>query len=257
VNDLLAQLTQISGLGQDLIWSAVLVFFRTGAVMALLPAFGEQTVPLRVRLVVALAFTAVVLPSVSERIPAGGFFLPIAVEIAAGLMLGIGLRLFILALQIAGSITAQATSLAQLFGGTGPEPQPAISNLLVVTGLALAAMAGLHVRVAQLLILSYDVIPAGRLPTGVDVAQWGVFQIGRAFSLGFSLAAPFTIAALLYNVAIGAINRAMPALMVSFVGAPALTGGGLLLLAILAPVILGVWHQSFQGFLVQPFRAIP
>lgn len=225
--------------------------------MALLPAFGEQSVPQRVRLAVTLAFTAIVLPSVAERLPSDGLVFPIAVEVSAGLMLGIGLRLFILALQIAGSIIAQATSLAQLFGGTGPEPQPAISNLLVVAGLAFAVASGLHIHVAQLLILSYDVIPPGRLPTGADFAQWGLFQIGRAFALGFSLAAPFTIAALLYNVAIGAINRAMPTLMVSFVGAPALTGGGLLLMAMLVPLILGIWLQAFEAFLAQPFKATP
>lgn len=257
MNPFLATLAQISGMSQDLIWSAALVFFRVGAALALLPAFGEQSVPQRVRLAVALAFTAIVLPSVAERVPSDGLVFPIAVEVSAGLMLGIGLRLFVLALQIAGLIIAQATSLAQLFGGTGPEPQPAISNLLVVAGLAFAVASGLHIHVAQLLILSYDVIPPGRLPTGADFAQWGLFQIERAFALGFSLAAPFTIAALLYNVAIGAINRAMPTLMVSFVGAPALTGGGLLLLAILTPVILGIWLQVFEAFLAQPFKATP
>lgn len=257
MNNLITLLTEISGMGQDFIWSAALVFFRVGAAMALLPAFGEQVVPQRVRLVLTVAFTAVVLPSVAETMPKAGFILPIAVEVAAGLMLGIGLRLFILALQIAGAIIAQATSLAQLFGGTGPEPQPAISNLLVMAGLALAVMAGLHVRIAEGLILSYNLIPPGQLPSGADLAQWGLSQISRAFSLGFSLAAPFTIAALLYNVAMGAINRAMPTLMVSFVGAPALTGGGLLLLALLTPVILLVWRHAFDGFLAQPFLVSP
>lgn len=253
MTDLIDELARLSGLGQDLIWAAALVFLRVGAAMALLPAFGEQTVPQRVRLALALAFSAIVFPAVTPTMPSEVSFSSVFTEIAAGLMLGIGLRLFILALQIAGSIIAQATSLSQLFGGAGPEPQPAMSNMLVIAGLAIAVATGLHVRVAEALILSYQVIPAGRLPASADFATWGLSQITHAFSLGFSLAAPFTIAALLYNVAMGAINRAMPALMVSFVGAPALTGGGLILLALLAPVLLGVWHQSFAAFLSNPF----
>lgn len=259
MNELLAILTQLSGLGAGMIWTATVVFFRVGTAMALLPAFGEQSVPQRVRLVLALAFTAVVAPTVGSQIPQPelGFALPLLVEVVAGLMLGIGMRLFVLALQMAGTIAAQAMSLSQLFGGAGPEPQPAVANLLVMGGLALAVVAGLHVRIAQLLILSYEMLPPGRLPVAADLARWGVFQISRAFSLAFSLAAPFTIAALLYNIALGVINRAMPTLMVSFVGAPALTIGGLILLAIVAPAALGIWLEGLHGFISHPFRAEP
>lgn len=259
MTDLLASLTALSGQTEGWIWSAFLVFCRVGAVMALMPGFGEQMVPARVRLVLTLAFTAVVAPSILPRIaPSGGdFFLPIAVEVAVGLSLGLGLRLFVMALQMAGMIIAQATSLAQLFGGMGAEPQPAIGNLLVMGGLALAVASGLHVRAAELMILSYTILPPGRLPNPSDMADWGLAEIARAFSLAFMLAAPFTIAALLYNVALGVINRAMPHLMVSFVGAPALTLGGLILLAIAAPLALGLWLTEFNAFLANPFVAPP
>ena len=50
MNDLLAQLTQFTGLGQDWFWTATLVFLRTGSALSLMPAFGEQSVPQRVRL---------------------------------------------------------------------------------------------------------------------------------------------------------------------------------------------------------------
>ena len=64
---------------------------------------------------------------------------------------------------------------------------------------------------------------------------------------------PFVIAALIYNVALGVINRAMPQLMVAFVGAPALTLGGLLLLYLSAPVMLSVWIDAFGALMEAPF----
>lgn len=247
-------LSELSGMGADMLWAALLVFLRIGAAMALLPAFGEQSVPQRLRLVLALAFTAIVAPAAGPLPdPETGILLPCMVEVLVGLALGISLRLFILALQIAAAIAAQATSLSQLFGGVGPEPQPAIANLLVMAGLALAVASGLHVHVAQLLILSYQMLPAGSVPGSDNMAQWGVARIAHAFALGFALAAPFTIASLLYNIALGVINRAMPALMVSFIGAPALALGGIALMAIVTPLILVIWQQSFQAFLAQPF----
>lgn len=251
------ELAAISGLAEEIILQHALVFLRIAAAMALLPAFGEQVVPVRVRLALALAFTAVVAPAVMPGLPHAaelgmGMF---ASETLSGLALGFALRLFVHALQIAGAIIAQATSLAQVFAGAGPEPLPAVGHLLIMSGLALAVAAGLHIRAAEYLILSYDVFPAGRMPAASEIAGWGLERIARAFALGFSLAAPFTIASLLYNLAIGVINRAMPQLMVSFVGAPALTAGGLVLLALGLPFVLAVWLGLFKAFLAAPFGA--
>jgi len=259
MTEMLTLMTQLSGLGKDVLWVGFLVFLRVGAAMALMPAFGEQAVPQRVKLVLTLAFTAVVAPAVSADVVTlpQGAVTPLITEVIAGLIIGAGLRLFIVALQIAGTIIAQATTLSQLFAGTGPEPQPAIANLLVMAGLALAVMSGLHLHVAELLILSYDPLPAGQFPGASDTADWGLFQIARAFSLAFALAAPFVVASFIYNVAIGVINRAMPTLMVSFVGAPALALGGLLLLAVVTPLALTAWITALDTYVVAPFQVTP
>lgn len=248
--DLLAQLQQV-------LQVAFIVFLRVGGTMALMPAFGEHLVPARIRLVLGLAFTALVLPGALPTIaPEGRVALGIAGhagEVAIGLLLGLMLRLFVFCLQIAGTIAAQATSLSQLFGGTSGEPQPAVGELLTIAGLAIAVHLGLHVKIVELFLGSYQALPPGRLPDMDLLHDWGLAGFVQAFSLAFSLAAPFVIAGLVYNVALGAINRAMPQLMVAFVGAPALTLGGLLLLAVALPSGLLLWQQAFDHFLANPF----
>lgn len=255
-------LAELLGMSQTALFVGFVTFLRVGGAMALLPAFGEQTIPARVRLVLALAFTAIVAPAVGPSLGAlapqsGGLPLWIFSETAVGLLLGILLRLFVIALQVAGTIAAQATSLSQLFGGTGGEPQPAVGNLLVLAGLAVSVHTGLHIKLAELLIGSYEALPPGRFPDGALVRSWGLAGVGHVFTLGFSIAAPFLIAGLVYNVALGAINRAMPQLMVSFVGAPALTAGGLVLFAIALPSGLALWLGAFDDFLANPFRVTP
>lgn len=259
MTDLVAILTEGTELSQSWLWAVFLVFLRVGAVMALLPAFGERSIPQRVRLGATVCFTLIVAPAVADRAPQAeeGFALAIAAEVIAGLALGIGLRMFVFALQIAGTLAAQSTSLAQLFGGQNAEPQPAISHVFVMGGLALAVMAGLHVRVAEVLILSYDMLPFGLLPNSSVLSEWGVSQISTGFSLAFSMAAPFLAASVIYNIALGVINRAMPQLMVVFVGAPALTLGGLVLLAVSTPLLLAFWMTAFDAFLANPYRVSP
>jgi flagellar biosynthesis protein FliR len=258
MSELFAQLSQATGLASSLLWQGLLVFMRVGSALSLIPAFGERSVPQRIRLVIALAFSLVVFPAVStETIAIEAAILPLLLEVVVGLLLGISLRLFILALQTAATIAAQATTLSQMFGDAGPEPQPAIGNLMVMAALALAVASGLHVRLAEFFILSYQFFPLAQLPQAADVTPWGVAEVSKGFALAFSLAAPFTIAALLYNITLGVINRAMPALMVSFIGAPALTFGGLVMMVLAVPLGLSLWLEAFQTFMTNPIGAVP
>jgi flagellar biosynthetic protein FliR len=258
MNGLIAELTGLLDLAEGVAWAAALAFVRIGAMVALMPGFGDTAVPQRVKLALVVAFTLIIAPLLAERVAAvEPSFVAIGGEALAGLLLGLGLRLFIIALQTAAAIIAQATTLSQLFSGTAPEPQPAIGNLFLIAGIALAMSAGLHVRAAELVILSYDILPAGGRPTAEDAADWGLALIGRTFSLALMLSAPFVIASMLYNLALGAINRAMPTLMVSMVGAPALTLGALALLAVATPVLLAAWLAAFSEHLSQPFSVSP
>lgn len=260
MTDLIADLAALLGLAQGVAWATALAFVRIGAMVALMPGLGDSAVPQRIKLAMAVAFSLIVAPLLADRIAVSGpepSFLALGGEAIAGLILGIGMRLFITALQTSAAMIAQATTLSQLFAGVAPEPQPAIGNLLIVAGIALAMTAGLHVRAAQLVLTSYDILPAGVHYSAASAADWGLSLISRTFSLAFSLAAPFVIASLIYNLALGAINRAMPTLMVSMVGAPALTLGGLALLAVATPVLLAVWLDAFAAQIEHPFAVGP
>ncbi|MFX0542052.1 flagellar biosynthetic protein FliR [Roseovarius sp. S4756] len=251
----LAQLLQIS---QDILWLHALVFLRVGPIIALFPGFGEQYVPVRIKLVATLAFTVIVAPAAASEMPymtgpQFSFTWVIITETAIGLMIGIGLRMFLLALQMAGSMAAQATSLSQILGSAGATPLPAIGHLLTMGGIALAMILHLHVNVAAMVIATYKIFAVGQLPAASAMSQWGISQISQAFSLAFSLAAPFVLISVLYNLTLGIINRAMPQMMVIFVGAPVITAGGLVLLFLLAPIMLGVWAAAFQAYIANPF----
>ncbi len=250
----LAQLLDLTEAG---LAGLALVFVRVGAVMALLPGFGEAMIPARVRLGLAIAFTLVVAPLIAPEAlaldPGRPFHLLLLIEAAAGLLIGLAIRLMAIALQFAGSVAAQSTSLAQIFGaGVTPDPMPAVGNILMLAGVTLAVVGDLHVKAAMAMAQSYDILPLGAAMPAADIAAWGVARVAMAFALGFSLAAPFVIAAFAYNVALGAINRAMPQLMVAFIGAPAITAAGILLLLLASPLILTYWSGRLDATLADP-----
>lgn len=240
----------------------VLALLRIGAAMAFLPAFGERAVPLRVKLVLTLALTSLVFPTLlagapPELVRPADWVLAGAAEVISGLFLGFTFRLMVFSLQVAGTIAAQSTSLAQVFGGgVTPDPQPALGNIFLMAGLALAALSGLHVHLTEAFLLSFLLLPVGTFPSANIISAWAIADVSRMFVVGFTLSAPFVAAAMLYNLALGAINRAMPQLMVAFVGAPALTLGGLALAALSIPFLLTHWWQLFEISIFAPFGAV-
>lgn len=232
-----------------------IAFLRIGTMVSVLPGFGEQSVPVRIKLGIAIAFSLAVSAAAPTFTPpeeiAALWSFGLA-EITCGFVLGIGLRIALFALQTAGTIAAQATSLAQLLGNAAADPMPAIGHVLTLAGLTYLMSTGFHVSVVRYVLSSYDVLPAGRWPVPENLQTWSVMRVSRSFAQAFQLAAPFYLVSLLYNLALGAINRAMPQLMVAFIGAPFLTWAALALLLLAAMPITLVW----SGFMAEAMTSI-
>ncbi len=250
---------QIAGMVQTWLAEGLVVFLRVGAAIAVLPAVGERFLPQRIRLIIAIWITVVVVPAVSAYTELlapyrGGSSMVYLTEPIIGLAIGISVRLFVLGLETAASMAAQAMSLSQIFAGAADNPMPALGHVLMFAGLALAVTLGLPVKLVALLVQTYEVFPPGRLPEAGLLTDWGILRVSSVFALAFTLAAPFLIASMVYNLALGIINRAMPQLMVAFVGAPAITAGALILSMLSATMLLRIWAQDLFKFIDWPFQ---
>lgn len=238
----------------DHLWNACSVLFRALAFVALLPAFGGARLPVRVQMATALCLTVIVFPIVSHELPDLGWqgtdlLFRLSADIVTGACLGLLLRCFLFCLQIAGSIAGQSTSLSQIYGSAGSDPLPAIGHTLTMAGLTLALILGLHVQIVAFFVSSYQWMPGGSLTGFHTLFDTLITQLSAAFQLAFAIAAPFYIVSLLYNLTLGIINRAMPQLMVAFVGAPVITAGALIILMASLPVMLLAWHAAFEAVL--------
>lgn len=233
--------------------AAATAFLRITGIMLLLPGLGERAIPMRVRLAAAGALTAAAAPLMPPAlVPAAIGPGLIAAEVATGAVFGGLLRMVAAALLVAGTIAAQATSLSQLFGAPGTEPSAVIGTVLHLAGLALAMAAGLHVAVVELIVRSWEALPPGLVLSGDAAAALGTARMGDAFALAVGLAAPFVVVSVLYNVTLGVLNKAMPQLMVVLVGAPAIVGLALAILALTAPTLLEAWRAAFLAALADP-----
>jgi len=228
------------------IMAAAAVFTRLSALFFFLPGVGERAVSVRVRLAAALAVTLIlapaVLPKTPETISLSQAALMVSAEAVVGALIGFSIRIAIFTVQTAGAIASQSFSLAQLFSaGMSAEPESPIATLLMFAGIVLVLTSGLHIEAIRVLIVSYDVLPLGAFPGAGETGEWAAERAAISFATALSLAMPFVVLGFIYNLAIGAANRAMPQLMVAFVGIPAVSLAGLVLLAMTAPILLHIW----------------
>ena len=108
----------------------------------LLPGLGELSVPLRVRLTIALVLTAVIMPlhrntyQIDLR-AVGPVLLMLGQELFIGAVLGLMARLTISALQVAGSVVAQQMGLGFVTAVDPTQGQQGVivGNFLSVLGI--------------------------------------------------------------------------------------------------------------------------
>ena len=241
-------------------FQAVLVFARLGAAVMLLPGLGEQEVPARLRLSLGLAMLALLLPGLLPALPpapaeGAEAVRLIAQEVVVGLWFGGLARLVALALSVAGQTISALIGLQGLLmadpelGGQATALARAFGLLTAVLVLA----SGLYAIVLRALAESYAVIPAGAaLPTGA--AAEPIAAAGAAcLELALRLAAPFVIAALVLNLALGLLARLVPQVQTFFVAVPGQILAGLALLGFLAPALIATYAEA----LGEAFAGLP
>lgn len=222
----------------------MLAIARFSLVIFMMPGIGEQvvSVPIRIAILIGLSLAVVstgLVPAVS-LLPLEGFVASLGFELLFGLFIGASLRGIIWVLNIVGAIVAQTVGLAQFLGvALQTDAQTIVANLLTMTGAAALLTINFHVYVFSSLVEMYNEIPVARW-SDINVEHL-VEALFSALSLAITLSWPFVVANLVYNICLGFINKAMPQLMVAFVGAPFMVGAGLFLLATACTSLFFVW----------------
>jgi flagellar biosynthetic protein FliR len=237
----------------------MLVFARIGTMVMLLPGLGEMSMPVRVRLTIALVLAAMFMPLhrnayAIDLKQLGPVLLMLGHEIIIGAILGLTARLSISALQVAGAVIAQQMGLGFV---TAVDPSQGqqnviVSNFLAMLGVTLIFATDLHYLVIAALNDSYRLFAPGAAILVGDVASLVTQTIAGAFKVGIQLSAPFLVFGLLFNLGLGLLSRLMPQMQVFFVGLPLSILLGFLVLL----VVVGAMMGTFVDFLGSVLREL-
>lgn len=237
----------------SLVFALALVLCRVGMVIMLMPGLGEIEAPPMIRVGLSLGVAILLLPNVSSRVPAipdgmGGPQM-VAAEILTGLALGWLARLPALALGMAGSLISVLIGLANVLQ---PDPalggqSTALARLFNLAAPVLILATGLYTLPLSALAGSYNVIgPGGALLAG-DTAELMIKVAGSALGLALQLSAPFLVAGIVFQFAVGLVARVAPQLQAFSIAAPGQILGGIILLGLLASRILSTWESGVSA----------
>ncbi|PKQ04250.1 MAG: flagellar type III secretion system protein FliR [Alphaproteobacteria bacterium HGW-Alphaproteobacteria-12] len=231
----------------------LLVFSRLAAMIMLMPALGEASIPSQVRLLLALVLSFVMMPLVAERygaipdtVPALAFM--VVSEIAVGLFIGAAARIIMSALHVAGNIVAMQMSLAfaQSVDPTQGQQGVLIGNFLSLLAVTLIFVTDLDHLLIAAMRDSYEIFKPGEMIPVGDFSQMAVKMVSGAFQLGVQLAAPFLVFGLVFYLGIGILSRLMPQIQIFFIAMPANIAAGFLLLLFLLGALMTWFLQGFE-----------
>jgi flagellar biosynthesis protein FliR len=236
----------------------MLVFARIGAMVMLLPGFGEVNIPTRIKLSIALLLTLIIVPlhrtayqvDMSSLAP---LLVMMLHEIVIGIVLGATARVTLSALQVAGSVIAQQLGLGFVTAIDPTQGQQGllIGNFLTILGLTLLFATDSHHLIIAALNESYRIFSPGEFFPSGDVAALATRAFATAFKIGLQLSAPFLVFGLVFNIGLGVLARLMPQMQVYFVGVPLSILVGFVILALVITAIMGSFLDYFTGVMQQ------
>jgi flagellar biosynthetic protein FliR len=233
-------------------------FTRIAAMMAVAPILGTHTVPMRVRLGIAVILTLVIAPLTPvvasvQPFSFGGVIVTVQ-QVLIGLAMGFAVRLVFSAVENGGHSIALLMGLgfADMVDPQSGVSVPVISQFLTtLTGLLFLSLDG-HLVLIQVVAQSFHTLPVSMSGLPLDGIWQLVMWASWIFAGAVLIALPAIAALLIVNMAFGVMTRAAPQLNVFAVGFPITLGLGFIILVVTLPSIV----PKFSNLLVGAFELI-
>ena len=210
----------------ELLAGLFLASLRIGAFLIASPFFGGSSVPLQVRIIMAVLLGVAVVTNV--EVPDWQAFTGLSgiqvilTELAIGISSGLILTIWFSAVLLAGEKIASSAGLgfaAQIdpdSGGQTPVVSKTFSLFLTVIFLSWNG----HLLVLRAVADSYTYLPVGAMPAFPVLIQSGIAAAGSMFFAATIIMLPLTAFLMAINLVIGVITRSAPQLNLFSFGFP-------------------------------------
>ena len=221
-------------------WIAAFIFplARILAFIAAAPLWSTAGIPRRTRLILGIAITVAIAPSLPNMPsvqPASltGLWIMLQ-QMLIGIGMGFAARIVFAAFDLAGEFIGAQMGLgfATFYDPLSSSQTPVIAEFYGLIALLLFLSMNGHLLYFATLAQSFSAMPVDTTPLGS--ASWlNLAELGaKIFSAGLLLALPVVVALMITNVALAVLTRAAPQLNIFALGFPLTLLGGFIGIAI-------------------------
>jgi flagellar biosynthetic protein FliR len=226
-----------------------LVLTRVSGLVVTAPVFGEGSMPVRVRALLAFSLALLIMPSqwcldVTEPPNLVMYAIYIGAELIIGMSLGVGLRIFFSGAYLAGGLVGRIGGLmvADIFDPSTGMNIPIFSRFLYMLTLSVYLIIGGHRVLMAGLLDTFVTIPPGAVAIPTTIGKAFLSILSMSFQLGVRAAGPATVALLLATLVMGLMGRAVPQLNIMSLG----FGLNTMILCVMMTMTLGAAIYCFQ-----------
>ncbi len=227
-------------------------FVRIGAFTMVMPVVGGTFVPVKARLILAVALTGVIAPvipiaSTPEVLSVAGL-VTMTREIVIGVLLGFLVQLVFDAIALGGQVIGMSMGLGfAVFLDTARGVNiPVLGQLFLMLGMLVFLALDGHLALIRLLAQSFVAWPlGGNSPAGALISE-ALGWTGQLFAFAVKIALPAITAILIVNLAFGTMSRAAPTLNLFAVGFPVAMLLGFAVIFLTMEILL----ENVAGFLL-------
>ncbi len=228
--------------------------FRIMGFFLAAPIFGSQLVPMRIRIVMAVAIAVLLAPLLPE-VPlvsavSVGAFLVVVQQLLIGAALGFFMQLLFQVFVMAGQLIAMQMGLgfASMMDPANGVNVAIMSTVYMMLVMLLFVTFGGHLVMLEILIESFTIVPISTFGVEAGLMIRVVNTLSWVFSSGLVLALPALTALLITNFAFGIMTRAAPQLNIFALGFPVALMFGLFIIWITLGTFLDSAENIFAEF---------
>ena len=218
-------------------------FLRALALLASLPVFSQRTVPVRLKvglaLFIALASQASLPAMPLIPLDSAQAFMVVLQQVLVGVSLGFAVRVVFAAVELGGELIGLQMGLnfAGFFDPVTASQGTATARFFsTIVGFLFVLING-HLAILAALVKSFEVFAVGDEPFAflrqVQPQRWGT----EVFSLGLWIALPLVGMLLFVNLVLGVISRVAPQISIFSVGFPLTLSVGLIGMLVTLPLM--------------------
>lgn len=233
----------------------LLIFLRIIAAFTSAPVYGDQSVPVLVRVFLSIIIAYIIFLTIDKsnivvETNLAWLATNAVKEIITGLIIGFMLNIVFHGISYAGSLIGfdMELSMAESLNPFDATSNNVIGQVLFFGTVLIFLLINGHHYIISALVYSFSVVHLGNYSVNEPVYQLLVKYTGTVFVIAVKIASPILVSYFLIFLAEGIMTKVIPQMQVFFVTQPLIVGLGFILMAGLVPIYVYVIKFLLKGY---------